>query len=112
MTKYANVSFSTQLQDTPDGVVVGGYAVSLMKDGAPVQALSVGNSLTPIQFVITAPGVYSVQVVRVAESGENVSPVAESAVFTVAPDQITVPLTVTVALADTIDVPAVVTVTA
>lgn len=101
MSKIASVLFTTQKQDQPHGVVMGGFSVSLMLAGvivgAPVVVTSAG---APVTFTIDVPGDYTADVVRIAESGEAVSPVVSSGVFTVAPLQIDVPMTVTVMLGD------------
>lgn len=109
MTKLATMVFTTQKQDKPEGVVVGGYSVSLMLAGVLVgEPRIVADASVPIVFPIQ-PGLgYTIEVVRVAETGEAVSPVASSAPFDVAQDQIDVPLTVTVMIGEVplIDVPA------
>lgn len=116
MSKIASVLFTTQKQDQPQGVVMGGFSVSLMLAGvlvgAPVIVASAGE---PVTFTIDVPGDYTVDVVRIAQSGEAVSPVVSSGVFTIAPLQIDVPMTVTVVLGDPpaapkVDVPAAVAV--
>ncbi len=116
MSKIASVLFTTQKQDQPHGVVMGGFSVSLMLAGAlvgsPVIVASAGE---PVTFTIDVPGDYTVDVVRIAQSGEAVSPVVSSGVFTIAPLQIDVPMTVTVVLGDPpaapkVDVPAAVAV--
>jgi hypothetical protein len=112
MSKIANVTFTTQLQDKPEGAVVGGYSVVLSKAGAAVETKVVPDNVTPVQFDIASPGDYTVQVARVdSNTGVNISPVVESAPFTIVPDQIEVPLAITVTVAETIAVPAEVTVT-
>jgi hypothetical protein len=110
MSKLASVTFTTQLQDKPEGVIVGGFLVALVKAGAVVDSKTVADNAAPVEFNITTPGDYTVQVTRVAESGENISPTVSSDQFTVAPDQILVPLAVTVTVGDLMAVPAQVTV--
>lgn len=116
MSKIASVVFTTQKQDAPHGVVMGGFSVSLMLAGVIVGSpVVVADAAVPVTFSIDVPGDYTVDVVRIAESGERVSPVVTSTVFTVAPAQIDVPLSVTVVLGDPpaapkVDVPAAVAV--
>lgn len=113
MTKTANVIFTTQKQDRPEGVVVGGFLVSLLLSGVVVGSpVTVADAAAPVVFTLTNPGDYTVSVVRVAASGEAISPVVQSTVFTVIPDQIDVPLSVSVFLSElaTVDVPVAVAV--
>lgn len=116
MSKIASVLFTTQKQDQPQGVVMGGFSVSLMLAGAlAVPPVIVASAGEPVTFTIDVPGDYTVDVVRIAQSGEAVSPVVSSGVFTIAPLQIDVPMTVTVVLGDPpaapkVDVPAAVAV--
>ena len=115
MTKLASVSFTTHDVDEPSGLTAGGFSVALflanMPTGAPV---AVANSLTPVPFTIPLPGSYHVEVTRVALTGEAMAAPAKSDPFIVPPNQIAVPLTVTVVLSDAatpVAVPATVTVT-
>lgn len=106
MTKFANVSFEVEDAQAPEGIVVGGFSVSLMSLGNLVQNQVVAEA-GPVVFSIDAAGDYTVQVCRVAESGEAISTSAESAVFTVSPEIVMmgVPVTVTVTLSDAMEVP-------
>jgi hypothetical protein len=110
MTKFANVSFTTQEAPKPEGVVVGGFSVSLTQAGLPIGTPVVLAASGPVQFTVAVAGDYTVQVVRVAESGEAISAVVESAAFNVPQEMILVPFEVTVTLSDSMDVPAVVAV--
>jgi hypothetical protein len=110
MTKFANVSIETQESPKPEGVVVGGYSVSLMLAGSPVQNQVVADVVAAVVFQIDAAGDYTVQALRIAESGEAISATVESAVFTIAPDMILVPVSVTVNLSDSMEVPVAVAV--
>jgi hypothetical protein len=109
MSKIGTVVFTTQKQDKPEGVVVGGYSLVLMLAGAPVgEPTIVVDASAPVKFVVTAPGDYTVSVTRIAESGEAISPTIVSNTETVTPDQIDVPLTITLMMSEapTVDVPA------
>jgi hypothetical protein len=99
MNKSAQVSFTTKKQDEPSGMVIAGYIAVLFLAGVPVGApITLADITAPCQFSITEPGNYHVTVARCSADGEYVSPAIESPVFTVAPDQIDVPLSVTVTL--------------
>lgn len=101
MTQTASASFETQTVDKPAGVGdLGGYLVSLMQAGVVIGlAVSVADKTVPVSFPIPAAGDYTVQVQRVDVSGVAVLAPASSAPFTVAPEQIEIPLSVTVIVA-------------
>lgn len=98
MTKIAQASFTTKLVDNPSNAALGGFAVALLLAGTVVGSPTVvADKATPVSFTITDSGEYSVQVTRVMADGVSAfdAPVA-SAPFTVTPDQVEVPLEVTV----------------
>lgn len=100
MSKTASVSFTTQKQDKPTGVIIAGYCAVLMLAGAPVGApVLIPDAASPCVFTITEPGSYVVEVARCDDTGSYVSPAISSDPFVIAPDQIDVPLTVTVSIA-------------
>lgn len=108
MNKQATVTFTTQEVDQPQGVVVGGFAVSLLLAGALVgEPMVVTDQRAPIAFTISQPGEYAVGVCRVAQSGEPCSATVMSDPFIVAVDKMSVPLVVTISIGDVprIDVP-------
>ena len=101
MTQSAQVSFETQKADAPVGLILGGFAVSLMLAGAVISAITVTDKTTPIAFDVVPGTGYTVQVQRVATDGSAVLAPVSSAPFDVAvppPEQIDVPLSVTVVL--------------
>lgn len=121
MTKIAAASFTTQDIDKPVGVDIGGYMASLMSvadDGTRtlVGAPSpVADNAQAVDFTITDPGNYTVQVARVDVTGTPIFAPGESDVFNVPAEKVSVPLVVRVTLTDppvvsTVEVPDAVTV--
>lgn len=103
--KIANVAITTVLQDRPVGVGVGGFKYAMLLDNVEVDSVTKPTEVGGASFSILAPGNYSFSCVRVSDTGEAISPLVTSAVVVVGPDQILVPLSVTVALAEALVVP-------
>lgn len=100
MTKLAQASFTTQLVDNPTNAALGGFAVSLLLAGTIVGAPTVVPSKdTPVSFTIADAGEYTVSVQRLlSDSSTAFGDPKACAPFTVAPDQVEVPLEVSVTL--------------
>lgn len=111
-SKIATVTISkTSLIDPPAGVELGGFRYIMKLAGNVVSdPVIVPDETTPATFSITAPGDYTFECSRIAKSGEDIAAPAVSNVFTVAPDQVLIPLELSVSLADAAVVPAAVAV--
>lgn len=113
INKIAEVKLETKSVDAPAGVEIGGDSVTLFLDGDAIgtpqiiKAESVSPDTIAASFNIDKAGSYTVQMWRVAASGEAISDAITSNAVVVTPDQILVPSVVTLAIRDaTIQVPA------